>query len=336
MSNLFRIEVAEASARIQGYVRRTSCVLSPRLSSLASSRVGHRQKINLFIKTENDQISGSFKYRGAMNKLLKLNENQLRAGLITYSTGNHGVAIAKAAMDLMNERGYAIPVHVVVNQSSLESKRSKLHDNGAQTIRINGTSMIDCRTAAHASAKEHGYTLIESFDRDVMIGQATASLEASQQIERSEEGRLDSIIVPCGGGGLATGTALLLNGSSTSVFAAEPLVGGARLAASLLQRQLCERDTVGYTCADGLRTSVWESNWQVLKSTDYLKACFPVTERQISDALIELREILGRPIEPSAAVGLAAALFHHDLGAFEPQNEAMTWNIAVVLTGGNS
>ncbi|KAM3431068.1 hypothetical protein NHJ13734_007459 [Beauveria thailandica] len=336
MSNLFKIEVAEASARIQGYVRRTSCVLSPRLSSLASSRVGHRQKINLFIKTENDQVSGSFKYRGAMNKLLKLNENQLRAGLITYSTGNHGVAIAKAAMDLTNERGHAIPVHVVVNQSSLESKRLKLHDNGAQTIRINGTSMIDCRTAAHASAKEHGYTLIESFDRDVMIGQATASLEASQQIERLEEGHLDSIIVPCGGGGLATGTALLLSGSGTSVFAAEPLVGGARLAASLQQRQLCERDTVGYTCADGLRTSVWESNWQVLKSTEYLKACFPVTERQISDALSELREMLGRPVEPSAAVGLAAALFHHDLGAFEPQNEAMTWNIAVILTGGNS
>ncbi|KAM3496818.1 hypothetical protein MY10362_009811 [Beauveria mimosiformis] len=158
-----------------------------------------------------------------MNKLLKLNENQLRAGLITYSTGNHGVAIAKAAMDLTDERGYAIPVHVVINQSSLKSKRSKLNDTGAQTIRINGSSMIDCRTAAYSRAKEHGYTLIESFDRDVMIGQATASLEISQQIERSREGRLDSVIVPCGGGGLATGTALLLKGSNTSVFAAEPL-----------------------------------------------------------------------------------------------------------------
>ncbi len=203
-------DVRAAAEQIRGKAVRTPLLESPTVNE----RLGGR----LLIKAEPLQRTGSFKFRGAYNKLSRLSSDQLKAGVVTYSSGNHAQGIASVAQLL------GAPSTIVMPTDAPQIKVDNTKAYGAEIVSYERGS-VDRETLAGHIAKDRGATLISPFDDpEIIAGQGTVGLEISEQADEAGIA-IDVALVPCGGGGLVSGVALALAEAcpDTAVYAVEPV-----------------------------------------------------------------------------------------------------------------
>jgi threonine dehydratase len=298
--------VKAAASRLDGVAHRTPV--------LSSSALDQQCGAEVLLKAEPFQRSGSFKFRGAYNRLSLLDPAARAAGVVAFSSGNHGAAVALAA----NLLGITAVVVVPANGSAV--KLAAIEGYGAELRRYDPGRESREEVAAEIAA-DRGLTLIRPFDDyDVMAGQGTAGLELTEQVPG-----LDLVVVPVGGGGLAAGVSTAVKGqlAGTAVVGVEPASASDTSQSMQAGRRIAipEPDTI----ADGLRArQPGELTFAV--NARLLDDVVTVSEAAIVEAMRFCFSRLKVVVEPSGAVALAALL-----------TEAVTpaGRTAVVLSGGN-
>jgi threonine dehydratase len=273
----------------------------------------------LRIKAEGLQPIGSFKLRGAYNKIAQLSDGQRSCGVITYSSGNHAQGVAYAA------RALGVKAVIVMPDNAPKVKVQATRALGAEIVTV-GPASNDRKVKAEELAAEFGYVVIPPYDdRDIIAGQGSCGLEIVADLPD-----VDLVLAPVGGGGLLSGVAaaVKLTSPKARVVGVEPELasdGAESFKAGKIVSFTGEQ--TARTAADGLRTqSIGELNFAHLQA--YVDDVITVTEAEIRQAM--RRMIFGARLvpEPSGAVALAAALFHREqLPAAE--------NIVAVMSGGN-
>lgn len=250
----------------------------------------------LWLKCENLQPMGAFKLRGATNMLARLSPEQRAAGVVTYSSGNHGLAVTVAARHL---RTHAV---VVVPETIAAVKLAGIERAGGEIIRA-GTTVLDRRDRAEQEAATRGLTMVPPFDHEwIIAGAGTIGLEVLDQVPD-----VGTVYVPLGGGGLASGvaTALKLSRPATAVIGVEP-AGAPKMTVSLAAGHpvtLSRTDSI----ADGL-LSLRPGEITFAHLQRYLDAVVQVDESAIAAAVRWLFSEARIVAEPSGAVSVAAAL----------------------------
>jgi threonine dehydratase len=315
--------VREAYERIRGSVHRTPVMTSATLNRESGNRV--------FLKCENMQRGGAFKFRGACNAVLQLTPDEQKRGVVTHSSGNHAQALALAA-SLQR-----VKCRVVMPTNAPEVKRQATRGYGAVMIPCEPTLEARLATAERVIA-ETGAVLIPPYDDDrIIAGAGTAALELLE-----EAGDLDVILTPVGGGGLLSGTALAVQERSNvgqvdnlsdnsqagrpchvRVIGCEP-AGADDAYRSFKSGVRVERSTP-HTIADGLRTTLGERNFEVIRN--HVADIVLVSEEEIIEAMRFVWERVKIVIEPSAAVAVAPVLFH--------KLDMSRQKIGIILSGGN-
>jgi threonine dehydratase len=301
-------DVEAAARRIKRYAVRTPLVESPALNARTGARV--------FLKLETLQRTGSFKFRGACNAVAQLSPEQLRGGVVAFSSGNHAQGVAAAAAL------FGAPALIVMPRDVPPPKLVGTRAHGAEVVFYDRV-MDDREAIAARICAERGATLVKPFDQaEIIAGQGTVGLEIAEDAARFGV-VLETVLVPCSGGGLASGTALGLNGSAI-VRTVEPenfdgmkrsLEAGRRVAAP----------GGALSIADALMApSPGEIVFQVAKGR--LGPGLAVSDEDLRQAVIYARETLKLVVEPGGAAALAALLG----GAAQGQA------VAVVLSGANT
>ena len=299
-------DVLAAAARIASHAHPTPVLRCASLDALAGCQ--------LSFKAEHLQRGGAFKFRGACNAVFSLDPTEAGRGVVTHSSGNHGVALALAA------RLRGIPCHVVVPEGAVASKLAAIEAYGAVLHRCAPT--IAAREAECARVQaETGATLVHPYtDARVIVGQGTAALELL-----AEAGRLDVVMTPVGGGGLVCGTALAAQGHDprVQVFGAEP--EGAADAYESLRQHRRVADLVPDTVCDGLRGTLGPINLELMQA--HRVQVLLVSDDETLAAMRLAWERLKVIIEPSCATVLAAVLRYP--GHFAGRR------VGLILSGGN-
>ncbi|KAI8341219.1 tryptophan synthase beta subunit-like PLP-dependent enzyme [Chlamydoabsidia padenii] len=333
-------DIQAAAARIN--VHRTPVLTSSTLNKIASTN--SNCPLELYLKCEPLQKTGSFKIRGATNAINLLSNTAAAKGVVTHSSGNHAQALAKAALD----RG--IPAYVVMPSNAPQVKKEAVRGYGGKVIECEPTLEAREKAVSKTSSsllinadkviQETGATMIHPFDNvNVMAGQGTVALEFITQT--NEQGTvLDGLITPIGGGGLTSGCAVAAKsiGTNIYVFGAEPeLVNDtyrsfyyADYYQQCLERRQCN-PVDATSVADGLLTNVGELTFPVVMS--HVDGVYTVTEKQIVDAMYLVWSRVKLCIEPSAAVSVAVALYNKDFHRMAREQHLK--RIGLVLSGGN-
>jgi threonine dehydratase len=300
-------DVQAAAKRIEGAAHRTPVLTSRTLNE----RVG----AEVFLKAENFQRIGAFKFRGAFNAVSRLSPDQLARGVAAYSSGNHAQAVALAASLAGTSSVILMP------EDAPPTKVAATRGYGAEVVTYD--RYTGDRTAiAQQLAKDRGVTLIPPYDHyDVMAGQGTVALELIEEV-----GPLSALLVPIGGGGLMAGcaTAAIALSPGIRMIGVEPAAGD-DTARSLAAGERVEIG-VPRTIADGQAIPIpgeltFAINQQLLDSVEL------VSDDEIRTAMAFAFERLKIVLEPSGASALAALL----AGRIEGRPE----RIGVVLSGGN-
>lgn len=306
-------DVRAAALRIAGFVHHTPVATCGTLDRLAGRA--------LFFKSEHLQKVGAFKFRGATNALLQLDDEACRRGVVTHSSGNHAQALALAA------RLRGTQAHIVMPTSACAVKRAAVVSYGARVVLCEPTLKAR-ETAAEAVIAETGATFVHPYDHPwIIAGQGTAALELFADVPD-----LDAVIAPVGGGGLLAGTCLAAQvqrrpGSPPPrIFGAEPR-GADDCARSIAAGKLIPQERPD-TIADGLLTSLGDQTWPILR--EHLAGVLVVDDEAIVDAMRLLWERAKLLVEPSAAVAFAAVLDASRY--FEAQGIR---RLGVILSGGN-
>jgi threonine dehydratase len=305
-------DVLAAWARIAPHIVRTPMLRNAQLDGVTGGRI--------LIKPEVLQRTGAFKLRGATNALLCLTPAQRARGVVTYSSGNHGQAIACAA------RALGTAATVVMPADAPAIKRRATEAWGAAIVAYDRAS--ENREAIAQEIVAHtGATLIPPYEHpNVIAGQGTAALELAEDAAAAGLS-LDALLVPTGGGGLISGCALALSRVSpgTKIYAVEP-AGWDDTARSLASGQRERNDMAGSTFCDALLTPIpGELTFGINKNL--LTAGFAVTQAQIVTAMRFSVTALKLVTEPGGAVALAALLAK----IFDAGGKT----VGVVLSGGN-
>lgn len=300
-------DVLEARERLLGHAHRTPVVTSRTLDDLVGATA--------FLKCENLQRMGAFKFRGAFNALSALPESVRSRGVVAYSSGNHAQAVALSA------RLLGMHATIVMPSNAPTAKLQATEGYGARVVRYDPAEDKREVVAAQIVA-ETGATLIPPFDHfDVIAGQGTAAAELIE-----ETGPLDTLLVCCGGGGLLTGSAIAAHAMSPGcrVIGVEPELGD-DVTRSFHTRTVQRLSAVPATIADGARTMapgaltfpllLQHVDGMVTVSDDELVAA-------VRFALLRLKLV----IEPSGALGLAALMS----GKVDVRGR-----VGVIISGGN-
>ncbi len=268
----------------------------------------------MLLKCENFQRGGAFKFRGAFNAISLLSDEQLARGVITYSSGNHAQAIALAG------RLLGVQTTVVMPDNAPAIKRAATEGYGARVVPYDPATG-DRQQIAEALAAEHGYTIIPPYDdANIVAGQGTAALELIQ-----DAGALDWLLVPCGGGGLLSGSAIAAKGLAPGcrVVGIEPEV--ADDATRSFHTRTLHTVHNPPTIADGTRTpSLGAVTFPLV--LEYVDDMRTVSEDAIVEAVRFLFFRTKLVVEPSGALGVAALLS----GAVPTSGR-----VGVILSGGN-
>ena len=299
-------DIKRAHQRISNYIYETPVLTSAKLDELAGC--------HLFFKCENFQKVGSFKMRGAANKIFAYRPEDRANGFACHSSGNHGQAVAYAAKQAGTK------AYIVMPKNSTKAKMDAVVDYGGEVVTCGPTEESRTETCQQVM-DDTGATLVHPFDDyNIIAGQATA---AKELIEQTED--LDAIFTPVGGGGLAAGTALISHyiDPPLEVFLSEPKAVDDTYK-SLKAGKIIPNKTAK-TIADGLKTTVGKKNFEILK--EHADGCFTVSEEEIVSAMKLIYERMKIVIEPSCAVPFAALLKNKKKFAGK--------NIGIILTGGN-
>lgn len=310
--------IEAAAARIHGVARRTPLV---DLTIEMGDRFPPRDGRAFFVKCENFQPMGAFKIRGAFNMLARLAESapelKLRPthGVITYSSGNHGQAVAMAAARM------GVPAVVVMPTTAPPNKVEGAKALGAEVI-LEGTTSVARRKRAEEEAAARGLIMMPPFDHPWIIeGQGTCALEILDDLPSTS-----CIVVPIGGGGLVAGVAAAVKQRrpEVRVIGVEP-AGAAKMTASLAKGEPVTLDSTA-TIADGLMP-VRPGDLTFAHVREWVDRVVMVDDRQIAEATLWLHDRGRLVVEPSGAATVAAVRS----GALDQ----IDGTIVAILSGGN-
>jgi threonine dehydratase len=295
-------DVEAAAERIAPYARRTPVLTS----RILDGRAGR----SLFFKCESFQRVGAFKFRGAMNALLQIEEAP--GGVVTHSSGNHAQALALAAA----LRGFRATV--VMPDDSPAVKVAAVRGYGAEVVFCASNQEAREQEAARIIAAT-GAVFLHPYDDDrIIAGAGTAALELMDEVAD-----LDAVVAPVGGGGLLSGTAVAASREGPKVHGAEPAVAD-DAARSLASGALVASKSPS-TLADGLRTGLSARTFAHVQR--HVESIVTVSEEEILDATLWILTRLKVVTEPSAATALAAV--------WSPDFPPHAKRIGVILSGGN-
>ncbi len=302
-------EIEAAARRLAGVAHRTPVHTSSSLDRHLGAEV--------FLKCESFQRIGAFKLRGAYNAIAKRHADAGSigaAGVLTYSSGNHAQAVALVGKLL------DVPTTIVMPTDAPRVKRAATEGYGARVVAYDPQT-TSRKEIAEGLARDGDYTMIPPFDHpDVIAGQATVAVELHESVEN-----LDTLLVPCGGGGLLSGCAAATRARAPTcrVVGVEPELADDAVRSFRTGTLQTVRNPP--TIADGTRTaSLGEYTFPLILET--VDDMVTVSEAAIRTAMRYLFERLKLVIEPSGALGVAALLS----GAIQPDGR-----IGVVLSGGN-
>ena len=305
MTDYFEL-VKGAQKRLAGRAHVTPIMTSKTLNQLIGAEV--------FFKCENFQRMGAFKFRGAYNAMSQLTDDQKKAGVVTHSSGNHAQAVALVGRIL------GICTTVVMPDNAPAVKRSATEEYGAKVVEYNPAETTREQVSKDLLSRHH-YTLVPPYDHvNIVAGQGTAALEMFEELKS-----LDMLLVPCGGGGLLSGSAV----------AAKGMHPGCRVIG--IEPELADDATQSFrtgtlhtvhnppTIADGTRTpSLGELTFRLVR--EYVGDMQTVSEAAILEAVKFLLYRMKIVVEPSGALGLAALLS----GAVSSKGR-----IGIIISGGN-
>ena len=300
-------DVVAAAQRLRGVAHRTAVVTSRTLDARTGAAA--------FLKCENLQRMGAFKFRGAYNRLAQLAERERRAGVVAFSSGNHAQGVALAAQIL------GIPAAIVMPRDAPATKVAATRDYGAEIVFYEREHTNRAEIAA-ALARERGATLVPPFDDPAIIaGQGTAALELLEDVPD-----LDVLLVPAGGGGLLAGCALAASGlrPGLALYGVEPAAGDDFAQSFALGERV--EIPVPKTIADGQQTtSPGELTFPIVKNL--CAGILTVNDDDLRGAMRFAFERLKLVIEPSGGAALAALL--------AAKLDVRGRRVGVVLSGGN-
>ena len=301
-------DVADAAEQLEGVANRTPVVTSRTLDE----RVGAR----LFLKCESFQRMGAFKFRGAYNAISRLSADERRLGVITYSSGNHAQAVALAS------RLVGTTATVVMPADAPRAKRRATEGYGARVVSYE-PAKEDREEVTRRLQAEGGQVLIPPFDHPhVIAGQGTAAKELFEEV-----GALDLLLVPCGGGGLLSGSALAARRRNPRgrVVGVEPELGDD--ATRSFKTGTLQTVHNPRTIADGARTpSLGQITFPLIRAN--VDDMVTVSDEQLLDVLRFVWERMKLVVEPTGALGLAAA--------WAGKVDAGGKRVGVIISGGNA
>jgi threonine dehydratase len=298
--------IKTARERLRGHANVTPVMTSRTLNETVGAEV--------FLKCENFQRVGAFKFRGAFNTISQLSDQQKKHGIITYSSGNHAQAVALVG------RLLRVQTTVVMPDNAPMVKRAATESYGAKVIDYDPEKTTR-EEMANILKAEHGYTIIPPFDHlDVVAGQGTAALELFEELKT-----LDMLLVPCGGGGLLSGSAIAAKDMEPTcrIVGIEPEL--ADDATRSFQTKTLQTVNNPPTIADGTRTpSLGKITFPLV--LQYVDDMITVSETAIVQAVQFLFYRMKMVVEPSGALGVAALL---------SGEVSATGRVGVIISGGN-
>jgi threonine dehydratase len=298
--------IERAYLGLRGIANTTPFMTSRVLNELVNSPV--------YLKCENLQRTGSFKFRGAYNALSLLSSEERTKGVIAHSSGNHGQALALSA------RLFDTQCVVVMPSNSSKVKIKAVEGYGAEIVMCGVDPKERAETTKRLMA-EKGYTLIHPYDNDnVIAGAGTAAYELIKQVKD-----LDFILCPIGGGGLISGTSIAVKSllPKAKIIGVEPK--NANDAYLSFTTGKLVSNVSSDTIADGLRTSLSQKTFDIIGQN--VNEIVLVSEEEIVEAMRFLWERMKLVVEPSGAVSLA--------GVLKGEVDVNKGKVGVILSGGN-
>lgn len=299
-------DIEEAYLKARGIVNTTPFMTSRALDE--------RLDASVYLKCENFQRTGSFKFRGAYNALSLLSPEEKAQGVIAHSSGNHAQALALAA------KLFDIPCVVVMPSISSKVKIKAVECYGAKIVMC-GPNLTDREKTTNELIAQNSYTLIHPYDNDTVIaGAGTTAYELISQV-----GDLDFIFCPIGGGGLISGTSIAASGllPKAKIIGVEPEKADDAFLSFTTNKLVpnISSDTI----ADGLRTSLSKKTFDIIKKN--VEKIVLVSEEGIVEAMRFLWERMKLVVEPSGAVSLA--------GLLKGEVDVKKSKVGVIISGGN-
>jgi threonine dehydratase len=306
-------DVRAAARRLEGHARRTPLLADTPLDRLTGGRI--------LLKLETLQHTGSFKFRGAWNRLVQLNAAERAAGVVAFSSGNHAQGVAEAA------RRLGIHAAIVMPSDAPRIKLQNTRDLGAEVVEYDRVNESREQIAARL-ATERGATLVPSYDDpDIIAGQGTAGLEIAEQAAGLGL-TLDDVVVCCSGGGLTAGIAIAMArlAPQASVWTAEPEAhDDHRRSLAAGWRQSNEPGAPQSVCDALLAAIPGELTFAI--NQPLLRGGLAVSDDEVRQAIVFAARKLKLVVEPGGAVALAAVL----AGKLNVSGRT----VAVTLSGGN-
>lgn len=299
-------DIYAAHERIRDYVLWTPVMTSSTIDKFTNSQV--------FFKCENFQRAGAFKFRGALNTVSQLTQEERKRGVIAHSSGNHAQALALASSLS------GVKATIVMPKNSPKVKVDATRGYGAEIVFCENS--IESRVqVANQLIEKHNYVLVHPYnDERIIAGAGTAALELIEEVEE-----LDYIFAPVGGGGLLSGTSIATKGLCPRAM----VIGVEPKNADDAYRSF--RDGKIYpsvnpnTIADGLRTQLGEITFRIIR--EHVDSINTVSEKEIVDAMRLLWERMKILVEPSGAVSLA--------GTLKMKDDLSGKRVGVIISGGN-
>ena len=299
-------DIESAHNRISNFIHNTPI--------LTCENINLESNAKLFFKCDNFQKTGSFKIRGATNTILQLSKKQIKNGVITTSSGNHGAAVAAAAKKL------GANVKVIMPNNTPKVKINNVQRYGGEIIFCEPNIKARENTL-NEMVKESGSTIVHPYNNEkVIAGQGTAAKELLEKIAD-----LDIIITPVSGGGLLAGTSLLAKSINPNikVYGAEPKNADDTYQ-SIKNKKIVPNKTTE-TIADGLRAQVGTITFPIIQKN--VDGIILVSEEMIIQSMRTIWQRMKIIIEPSCSIALAAILINNE--------QFHNKRIGIILTGGN-
>lgn len=301
-------DIVLAANRIAAHVRETPLDYSPYFSEQTGA--------NVYLKLENLQHTGSFKLRGAFNKLLSLTPEERRAGCVAASSGNHGAAIAFAMQEL------GVTGVIFVPEQTSAAKVDAIRRSGGD-VRFFGTDGLDTETHARAYAAENGMTYLSPYnDEQVVAGQGTCGVEISRQLSP-----VDALFIAVGGGGLMAGVASFLKSVNPTmeVVSCQP-AASAVMTESVRAGEILDLPSEP-TLSDGTAGGIEADAITFDICKDVVDRYVVVDEEEIAEAMREFIDAHHLLLEGAAGVAIA--------GFRQVADDYRGKNVVVVVCGGN-
>ncbi|MDC3415064.1 threonine/serine dehydratase [Terrihalobacillus insolitus] len=301
-------DIWKARKRIGSIAKRTPLTFSQPLSSITGASV--------YLKLENMQDTGAFKIRGAANKILSLSKEQREKGVATFSTGNHGIAVAYVANQLN------IPATVCISNRVPTGKVNRLKQLGAK-VEVVGENQDDAEAYCYELESKYGITVVKPFDDlDVIAGQGTIGIEIIDDLPE-----IDHVVIPLSGGGLLAGIAYFLKHTDPAIH----VTGVTMEHAAVMHESLKQGKAVNLpevnTLADSLLGGIGKDNRHTFSMIkQYIDKSELVSEDSIAQGILAMMDHHKMVIEGAAAAGVGWLLQQQDIAG---------QNIVIVITGNN-